>query len=206
MAGSRKYDRIIDALQQLLESRDMESITVSEIAKVAGIGKGSIYYYFSSKVDIYEALVERNYKQVFKTSKHLAEQTSVPVFSRIAMLFQVCRDASAVFIRKSEEGINRAPQENAFLHQKFMKYFIGEMKPVLTEIIKQGIAAGEIHFAYPDTLSEIVLIVLTVKFDNMLAPGSAEEIVGTVKGLIALLEQGAGIKQGELDYLLTLLQ
>ena len=52
MAGSRKYDRIIDALQQLLESKEMESITVSEIAKVAGIGKGSIYYYFSSKVDI----------------------------------------------------------------------------------------------------------------------------------------------------------
>ncbi|MBO4997808.1 MAG: TetR/AcrR family transcriptional regulator [Lachnospira sp.] len=206
MAGSRKYDRIIDALQQLLESKEMESITVSEIAKVAGIGKGSIYYYFSSKVDIYEALIERNYKQLFKTSKHLAGQTDVPVFSRIAMLFQVCRDASDVFIHKSEEGINRAPQENAFLHHKFMKYFIGEMKPVLTEIIKQGIATKEIQFAYPDTLSEIVLIVLTIKFDNMLAPGSAEEIAETVKGLIALLEQGAGIQKGALDYLLTVLQ
>lgn len=205
MAGSRKYDRIIDALQQLLESKQMESITVSEIAKVAGIGKGSVYYYFSSKVDIYEALIERNYKQLLETSKHLERQTDLPVFSRIAMLFQVCKETSAVFVRKSEEDTSRAPQENAFLHQKFMQYFIGEMKPVLTEIIKQGIAAGEICFACPDILSELVLIVLTVKFDNTLVPGNPEEISRTVKGLIALLEQGAGVQKGALDYLLTLL-
>ena len=206
MAGNRKYDRIIDALQQLLESKDMESITVSEIAKVAGIGKGSVYYYFSSKVDIYEALIERNYKQVLETSKDLARQAEQPVFSRIAMLFQACKDTSVVFVHKSEGDLGRAPQENAFLHQKFMQYFIGEMKPVLTEIIKQGIAANEICFAYPDILSELVLIILTVKFDNTLVPGNTEEIGRTVKGLITLLEQGAGVKKGELDYLLTLLQ
>lgn len=206
MAGNRKYDRIIDALQQLLESKEMESITVSEIAKVAGIGKGSVYYYFSSKVDIYEALIERNYKQVLETSKNLARQAEQPVFSRIAMLFQVCKETSVVFAHKTEGDMSRAPQENAFLHQKFMQYFIEEMKPVLTEIIKQGIAAKEICFAYPDILSELVLIILTVKFDNTLVPGNTEEISKTVKGMITLLEQGAGVKQGELDYLLTLLQ
>lgn len=206
MAGNRKYDRIIDALQQLLENKEIESITVSEIAKVAGIGKGSVYYYFSSKVDIYEALIERNYKQALETAKQLTKQTDLSVFSRIAMLFRVCKEASASFARKSKEEISRAPQENALLHHKFMQYFIGEMKPVLTEIIKQGIAANEIRFVYPDILSELVLIVLTVKFDNTLVPGNAEEIAGTVKGLIALLEQGAGVQKGELDYLLTLLR
>lgn len=204
MAGNRKYDRIIDALQQLLESKEMESITVSEIARTAGIGKGSVYYYFPSKVDIYEALIERNYKQILETSKDLARQAELPVFSRIAMLFQVCKRTSAVFVSKSEGDVNRAPQENAFLHQKFMQYFIEEMKPVLTEIIKQGIAAKEISFAYPDILAELVLIILTVKLDNTLVPGSPDEIGRTLKGLLALLEQGAGIEQGALDYLLTL--
>ena len=49
MSSSTKYESILDALQKLLESKDIKAITVSEIAQTAGIGKGSIYYYFSVK-------------------------------------------------------------------------------------------------------------------------------------------------------------
>ena len=41
-----KYDLILDSLQKLLENRKLQTISVSEIAQTAGIGKGSIYYYF----------------------------------------------------------------------------------------------------------------------------------------------------------------
>ena len=43
-------------------SKIINAITVSEIAQTAGMGKGSIYYYFSSKEAILEALVERTYE------------------------------------------------------------------------------------------------------------------------------------------------
>ena len=41
---SQKYELILDSLQKLLESRNLQTISVSEIAQTAGIGKGSIYY------------------------------------------------------------------------------------------------------------------------------------------------------------------
>ena len=44
MPDSRKYDIILDALQQLLEENNIQTISVSDIAQKAGIGKGSIYY------------------------------------------------------------------------------------------------------------------------------------------------------------------
>ena len=44
MANRPKYDQILDALQNLMESRNIQSISVSEIAQTAGMGKGSIYY------------------------------------------------------------------------------------------------------------------------------------------------------------------
>ena len=44
-----KREKILDAMQQLMTTADTRSITVSEIAQKAGIGKGSIYYYFPSK-------------------------------------------------------------------------------------------------------------------------------------------------------------
>lgn len=63
MPQNTKYNQILDALQELLVKKNIQSISVSEIAQTAGIGKGSIYYYFPSKNEILEALIERNYKK-----------------------------------------------------------------------------------------------------------------------------------------------
>ena len=47
MPKQLKYDKILDALQKLLETKELSNISVSEIAHTAGIGKGSIYYFSS---------------------------------------------------------------------------------------------------------------------------------------------------------------
>ena len=84
MPKQLKYDKILDALQKLLETKDLSNISVSEIAQTAEIGKGSIYYYFSSKDAILEALVERNAscraKRDFTFHTHGYDLSGLPKF------------------------------------------------------------------------------------------------------------------------------
>lgn len=201
MHNRTKYNKILDALQKLLESKEMRSISVSEIAQEAGIGKGSIYYYFPSKDAILEALVERNYEKPIETAKNLAKQTNVSPFTRMAMIFQACRNSSAQFPMKNTPSNLTSAQENALIHQKYLHHLISELKPELTEIINQGIKSGEIRFQYPGALAEIVLIVLSVKLDNTLIPSTQEEIEETILGLISLLEKGTENPAGSLNFL-----
>ena len=98
MTSPSKYDQILDALQQLLTNNDIQNISVSEIAQTAGIGKGSIYYYFPSKDAILEALIQRNYQNPLETAKNLASQKDVPPFTRMAMIFQACRFSSSYWL------------------------------------------------------------------------------------------------------------
>lgn len=200
MPDINKSEKILDALQQLLEEKSIQNISVSEIASRAGIGKGSIYYYFPSKDAIVDALIARNYEQPIQTAKRLSTQTEVSSFTRMAMMFQACRNSSVAFMQQKTNSTSSV-QDQAFLHQKYLKYLIAELKPVLTDIISQGIEKGEIHFDYPAALAEIALIVLAVKLDNTLAPSSLEEIEETLKGLISLLEKGTEIPSGTLGYL-----
>lgn len=202
MSEQSKYDKILDALQTLLEKKEMPTISVREIAQEAGIGKGSIYYYFSSKDEILEALLERSYKKPLTIAKNLAAQTEIPAFTRMAMLFQACRTSSVEFLRRDRPSMETGA-EKALLHQKYMNYLITELKPVLTSIIEQGIDTGDIHFDYPAALAEIVLIILTLKLDNTIVPASEEEIVSTIRGLISLLEKGTGNPAGALNFLMT---
>ncbi len=200
MPDLKKYDRILDALHQLLEDETMQNISVSDIAKKAGIGKGSIYYYFPSKEAILDALIERNYEKPLKTAKNLASQTEVSPFTRMAMILQACRNSSDAFLSQDNTVMSNA-KESAFLHQKYMNHLIAELKPSLTEIIRQGVAAGEIHFEYPAALAEIVLIVLAVKLNNTFLSATAEDSEDTIRGLVALLERGTGVPEGALNYL-----
>ena len=198
MQNQNKQNQILDALQALLRDKNIQNISVSEIAQAAGIGKGSIYYYFPSKDSILDALVERNYEKPLETAKNLARQTAISPFTRMAMIFQACRNSSSAF--RAQETPDADAKEDAFIRQKYMKHLISEMKPVLTEIIRQGISQGQIRFDYPAALAEIVL---TVKLDNAMAPSDPRETEETILGLISLLEKGTENPAGSLNFLMT---
>lgn len=121
----------------------------------------------------------------------------------MAMIFQACHNSSAAFLNQNNSAKNAitSAQDMAYLHQKYLNYLVSELKPVLTEIIKQGIELGEINFEYPSALAEIVLIILAVKFDTAFLSTTANASEETLKGLISLLEKGTGIPHGSLNYL-----
>lgn len=202
MQSKDKYNRIIDALQELLIRKNIRNISVSEIAQTAGVGKGSIYYYFTSKEEIFNALIARSYEEPLQTAKKLAQQREIDPFERMAMLFKACRSVSGLFkseSRTSEKFSNQ--QEQALHRQKYFHYLISELKPVLTDIIIQAQEQGKVSFENPSALAEIVLLVLVVKIDNTLLPSAPEEIEATLRGFVLLLEHGAKIGPESLKYL-----
>jgi len=58
--GSKKRDAIIDAAVQVFSSKGYHNTRMEEIAIAAGIGKGTIYEYFESKLQLFQAMMERS--------------------------------------------------------------------------------------------------------------------------------------------------
>lgn len=203
MTEQTKYDRILSALQSLLENKNIETISIREIAQTAGIGKGSIYYYFPSKDAILEALIERSYKGSLSTAKSLAKQTDIPCHKRLAMIFEACRTASSSYMVLRKASSQSSVQEKAYIHHKFMRYLISELMPVLTEILNQGIENKELSFGNPEVLAETILIILTVKLDNSLSPSNTEDINLFMRSFVLLLEKSTEAKESSLDFLTT---
>lgn len=202
MTEQTKYDKILDALQALLENKNIENVSIREIAQTAGIGKGSIYYYFPSKDAILEALIERSYKGSLSTAKSLAKQTNISCQERLAIIFQTCRSASTSYMVLRKASSQSSVQEKAYIHHKFMQYLISELMPVLTEILKQGIENGELEFENPKVLAETILIILTVKLDNSLSPSNTEDMNQFMRSFVLLLEKSTDAKESVLNFLI----
>ena len=201
METHTKRDLILDAFRELLENEDIQHISVNEIAKKAGIGKGSIYYYFSSKDEILNALIKRTYADVVEMAKELVHQTDLSIYARLAKITNACIAATGDFLRRSEAVRNKMDvseriYDSAYIHQQFMKHSIVDFKEIYTEIIQQEIDKGTIQVDSAAEVAEIVLIVLTVKIDNTLSPSSDEETAKTLQTLITLLERGTGNEDG----------
>lgn len=201
METQSKRDQILDALHELLITDNIRHISVSSIAKKAGIGKGSIYYYFSSKYEILDALIKRTYSSALLLAKELVQQSELSIFVRLSQITNACIAATQDFIRRSEllkEDISSTEHvyDSAYIHQQFMKYTIVDFKDIFTEIIQQEIDKGLISVDSAAEIAEIVLIVLTVKIDNILSPSTPEETAKTLQSLITLLERGTGNSDG----------
>lgn len=53
--------KIMDAFSRLMETRDFQSITISEIAGNAGVTEGLIYKYFSDKKDLLHQVLHQHF-------------------------------------------------------------------------------------------------------------------------------------------------
>ena len=77
-----KRDLILDVTEALFIEEGDNHISISKIAKKAGVGKGSIYYYFSSRDEIIDALIERIYSMKVKDWNIIVNDSSLSPYKK----------------------------------------------------------------------------------------------------------------------------
>ncbi|MDO5014932.1 MAG: TetR/AcrR family transcriptional regulator [Clostridia bacterium] len=84
MAAPRNEDlkrKIIDATTDLLKEKSFPYISLAEIAKNAGISKGTLYYYFKNKneilLQIYDDYLDDQWKQLIDWTENKDKDTSL---------------------------------------------------------------------------------------------------------------------------------
>ena len=199
MQNHNKREQILDAMQELMGSSNAQAISVSDIAQKAGIGKGSIYYYFSSKNDIIDAVIERSYSRVLDAGKELAASSHMDAFKKMELIYHACLDSSTELRRQEAIGTFNEQQESAFIHQKFARIIITRLKPILTDIIRQGMEEGTIHCEYPEETAQIVL---TITLDNNLIPADQDQIGRILTAFTQMQEKSMDIPAHTLEFVL----
>src|SRR5436190_23458154 len=79
-------DQILDAAEQVLLARDDGAMTMDAVAVAAGVGKGTVYHYYSSKADVLAALrarwVERTVTEAERAARARRPRTALQRIER----------------------------------------------------------------------------------------------------------------------------
>jgi len=74
-----RVELILGSALKVFAARGLQEATVDEIAEEAGLGKGTIYYYFPSKEAILRALVETTVDHHFNGIRERVQEASGPL-------------------------------------------------------------------------------------------------------------------------------
>lgn len=192
-----KKNLILDAMLKLLENDKGAACSVSDIAKAANIGKGSIYYYFKSKEEIFDALVEREYNQIVEKCKELINQSQANAIQKFALLFQSYR--SSVVSSSMDAYLHQ--QQNAAIHQKSLAKILSSLSPIVSGIIQQGVEEKLFHCDKPQETAEIILSVYCFLFDPGIFTWTPEQLKSKAYALAAFLENGLALEKGSFQFL-----
>jgi len=136
-----KAELIVDVAQRLFAKYGFKKTTIDEIAHSAHIAKGSIYYYFGSKEDIFRAVLDKENRLWSQKVREVINRASTPqeklrayLVTRMKYLSKLTNFYSAL----REEYL----EHYAFIENIRKRYFREEIeivKAILEEGVKKGI-------------------------------------------------------------------
>ncbi len=144
----RKDDRPAEILQAAVTEfaeQGFANAKIQSIATRAGVAKGTVYLYFTTKEEIFEAIVRDRIQPVFAVAATMSQQwqgSQADLLRRIITHFygQMIENDERRMILKTliSEG-ERFGELAAFYHREIL---VGARK-MLRELIRKGIEAGE---------------------------------------------------------------
>jgi AcrR family transcriptional regulator len=146
-------DKMLDAAGSLFGAQRFHEVRMEDIASAAGVGKGTIYRYFSDKEELYLALLDRASKQI----RESLEQAIRAMDGARAQLKAIVAAIIAFFdgqphlldlIQRAE--VARGPD---FPWRKVRE----EMWQRVTDILEEGKARGEFAVQDPELVALLLL-------------------------------------------------
>ena len=140
---SPSYRRLLRAALALFSQRDLNSVTIKEIAELAGLNTALIYYYFDSKEHLFESCVEDAVAESLETYEKLKAQHVADPVNLIEDWFLANLKTAGSLRKLLKIIIYSAGSETRFRSiEKLTRKFYRIETEILASSIEQGIAQG----------------------------------------------------------------
>lgn len=140
---SAKRHQIMDGARRVFMDLGFDGASMNEIARAAGVSKGTLYVYFTDKNQLFEAIVEQESldhgKKAFNFDPALDAETSLSAFGR-AYLEIVCRPDGGSAVRTVMAIAERMPD----VGRRFYDHVIAHTMRLLADYLAARVKAREL--------------------------------------------------------------
>ena len=192
--GEKRKQELLKIAYDMFLSRGYENTSVDEIIAGAQIAKGTFYYYFPSKEQLLEDVIDMMIESEAETVRQIIG-SDLPVPQKIVAVITSVKPA------ESEQPIQDALMrpENVLMHDRIRKKLIEVIVPLLSEVIEEGVGQG--IFAC-DHIPERVRMLLVVSNATFNESAFTERDIAV---FIDMTEKLLGADQGTMGFITDLI-
>jgi AcrR family transcriptional regulator len=152
---------LIDTAERLFMEKGYEHTAISDIVKELNLAQGTLYYYFSSKEDILEAVVEKSIADLEQSVNRLIQDGNADETAKLnEAINEILR-----FVSQRNDFIDFLHQDiNAVMHAKLEKATVERIIPILSELVVKGNAKGRFNIENPTETVEFLSTALVYIF------------------------------------------
>lgn len=188
--GERRKQDLLNIAYRMFIEKGYENTSVDDIIIEAGIAKGTYYYYFESKEATLEAVIEMMIEKAENIAK-AALMNPVPIPQKLASVvyaFQPNKDEIVI-----TDVLER--KENIVMHDKIGKKIVEVAVPILSDIVREGIAQGIFACTNVEERVKMLLIMSQNMFDYGAYSNKDIEVY------VDMLEKSLGAKEGTMSFI-----
>ena len=165
-----RQERILDGALEVFKSEGLDGVTMDEIAARSGFGKATLYYYFHSKEEVFAAILENGWKDLWASLEPVIAGDEGPRKTFINVLLKIAENARnrpGLF-----EFLFNAPKVITFEEQPWKRYQ-NRMYGTIQGLLEDGINAGE----FPDINPQLLFKAMGGLFMGLVLMGDRKEPV-----------------------------
>lgn len=139
-------EKLIDVARQLFAHKGIENTTMSDIANASDKGRRTIYTYFKSKKDIYNAVIERESEQLVSNLREMATRSDLTPSEKICLFIDLRVDVIIDAIEQYHDGgavLRSLFMRNVKKIEKIRYLALEKEREILDNIIRDGLKTGE---------------------------------------------------------------
>ena len=199
MANKKEF--ILDVAEKMFIEQGFDQTSIAQILDATQIAKGTLYYYFTSKEEIMDAIIERWIERSFEQVRIWVERKQLPILERLMGAL-----ASLNMQKDGQELLDHlhAPQ-NALLHEKTNQILLSKVPEILYPLFQEGFQTGEMQTTYPYETIEMMLTYSLQIFNSSFQTLDQAEKNHKIQAFIYLLEKIFQTKEGYFSSLAQLI-
>lgn len=189
---------IIAAATTLFQSQGYENTSMQDVMDTLGIAKGTIYHYYKSKEDLFEAVIFDIVERVTARMQEITAGSTGNALQRLAQLIQAGRVAA-------ENDVILAhlhTSANQIMHLRLLAVAVQQQAPMYAEIVEQGVREGLFRCEHPLECAEFILWSTQALTDQGIYPWSDADLMRRGMAMPAILEALLQAPAGSFQFLL----
>ena len=191
-----KMDEILDVAEPLFASNGYRKTTISDISKAIGGARGLLYYYFKSKEEILEALINRQMAYALANISSMVSSAYMLPSQKIEFVvhafFRTAHYKGGLFLDFLHD------EKNLHIKNKIFQQAALLLKPCLLKILEEGVCKQQFNIPHLPVALTFIMSIMLCLGETLCEKTADEEMTYHIKMANSLIEKALGIPENTL--------